>query len=180
MDLNRNNHFWLEWTGSNSDGGVPPHSVKLKDWSLTIRSFSVILKTLVLGSYSSAKVQSVYSTGPANRTCSYKNMFIRWWFIVPTQNIHRDRTIKSEKLDTKDGAKLMPSIYFLNQSIGMMVRVFANGLGDLGSIPRRVIPKTRKMLLDASWLNTRHYKVWIKDKVEQSKETSCTLPYTLV
>ena len=26
----------------------------------------------------------------------------------------------------------------------MMVRVFANGLGDLGSIPGRVIPKTQK------------------------------------
>ena len=26
----------------------------------------------------------------------------------------------------------------------MMVRVFANGPGDLGSIPGRVIPKTKK------------------------------------
>ena len=30
-----------------------------------------------------------------------------------------------------------------------MVRVFAKGLGDLGSIPGRVIPKTQKMVLDA-------------------------------
>ena len=35
-----------------------------------------------------------------------------------------------------------------------MVRVFANGLGDWGSIPGRVIPKTQKMVLDASLLNT--------------------------
>ena len=42
--------------------------------------------------------------------------------------------------------------------IGMMVRVFANGPGDLGSIPGRVIPKTKKMVLDASLLNTQHYK----------------------
>ena len=28
--------------------------------------------------------------------------------------------------------------------IGMMVRVIANGPGDLGSIPVRVIPKTQK------------------------------------
>ena len=28
-----------------------------------------------------------------------------------------------------------------------MVRVFANGPGDLGSIPGRVIPKTQKMIL---------------------------------
>ncbi len=27
--------------------------------------------------------------------------------------------------------------------IGIMVRVFANGSGDLGSIPGRVIPKTK-------------------------------------
>ena len=50
--------------------------------------------------------------------------------------------------------------------IGMMVRVIANGLGHLGSIPGRVIPKTQKMVLDASLLNTRHFKVLIKGKVE--------------
>ena len=37
----------------------------------------------------------------------------------------------------------------------MMIRVFANGPGDLGSIPGRVIPKTQKMVLDASLLNTQ-------------------------
>ena len=41
----------------------------------------------------------------------------------------------------------------------MMVRVFANGPGDLGSIPDRVIPKTQKMVFDVSLLNTKHYKV---------------------
>ena len=46
--------------------------------------------------------------------------------------------------------------------IGMMVRVFANGPGDPGSIPGRVIPKTQKVVLDASLLNTHHYKVRIK------------------
>ena len=48
--------------------------------------------------------------------------------------------------------------------------MFANGPGDLGSIPGRVIPKTQKMVLDASMLNTQHYKVRIKGKVEQSRE----------
>ena len=47
----------------------------------------------------------------------------------------------------------------------MVVRVFANGPGDLGSIPGRVISKTHKMVLDAPLLNTQHYK----GKVEQSK-----------
>ena len=58
----------------------------------------------------------------------------------------------------------------LDLSIGLAVRVFANGPGDLGSIPGRVIPKTQKMVLDASLLNTQHYKVWIKGKVEPSRE----------
>ena len=40
-----------------------------------------------------------------------------------------------------------------------MGRVFANGLGDLGSIPGRVIPKTLKMVLDTSLFNTQQYKV---------------------
>ena len=62
----------------------------------------------------------------------------------------------------------------------MMVRVFANGPGDLGSIPGRVIPKTQKMVLDASLLNSQQYKVGIKDKVEQSRERSSALPYTSV
>ena len=48
--------------------------------------------------------------------------------------------------------------------------MFANGPGDLGSISGRVIPKTQKMVLDASLLNTQHYKVRIKGKVEPSRE----------
>ena len=49
-----------------------------------------------------------------------------------------------------------------------------------GSIPGRVIPKTQKMVLDAFSLNTQHYQVRIKGKVEQSRERSSALPYTLV
>ena len=45
-------------------------------------------------------------------------------------------------------------IYWL---IGLAGRVFANGLEDLGSIPGHVIPKTFKMLLDTSLLNTQQY-----------------------
>ena len=61
-----------------------------------------------------------------------------------------------------------------------MVRVFAYGPGDLGSIPGRVIPKTLKMVLDISLLNTQHYMVGIKGKVERSRERSNALPYTLM
>ena len=41
-----------------------------------------------------------------------------------------------------------------------------HGPGDLGSIPGRIIPKTLKMVLDTSLLNTQQYKVCIKGKVE--------------
>ena len=51
-----------------------------------------------------------------------------------------------------------------------MSRVFTNGLGDWSSIPN-----TKKMVLDAALLNTQHYKVRIKGKVEQSREWSCAL-----
>ena len=61
-----------------------------------------------------------------------------------------------------------------------MGRVFANGLRDLGSIPGRVIPKTLKMILDTSLLNTQQYKIRIKGKVEQLRERSSALPYTSV
>ena len=67
-----------------------------------------------------------------------------------------------------------------NRLIGLMSRVFANCLGDLGSILGRIIPKTLKMALDTSLLNTQQYKVRIKGKVEQSREKSRALPYTSV
>ena len=63
---------------------------------------------------------------------------------------------------------------------GLVGRVFANGPGDLGSIPGRVIPKTLKMVLDTCLLNTQRYKECVKGKVEQSRERSSALPYTLV
>ena len=59
-------------------------------------------------------------------------------------------------------------------------RVFGNGPGKLCSIPGRVILKTLKMVLDTSLLNTQQYKVFIKGKVEQSRERSRALSYTSV
>ena len=38
---------------------------------------------------------------------------------------------------------------------GQVGRVFANSPGEMGSIPGRVIPKTLKMVLDTSLLNTQ-------------------------
>ena len=60
--------------------------------------------------------------------------------------------------------------------IGLVGREHANCPGDLGSIPGRIIPKTLKMVLDISLLNTQQYKVRIKGEVEQSWERSCALP----
>ena len=81
---------------------------------------------------------------------------------------------------------------FFKCNIGLMSRVFTNGLGDRGLITGRVIPKTqkkkrkkkkrkkKKKVFDSALLSTQHYKVRIKGKVEQSWEWSSTLPNTLV
>ena len=58
--------------------------------------------------------------------------------------------------------------------------VFVHGPGDPGSIPDRVIPKTLKIVLDTYLLNTQHYKVCIKGKVEQPRVRSSTLSYASV
>ena len=62
----------------------------------------------------------------------------------------------------------------------LISRVFANGPGDWDSFPGWVILKTQKMVLDATLLNTQHYKVKIKSKVGKSREWSSALPYTSV
>ena len=57
-------------------------------------------------------------------------------------------------------------IYILApRHVGLVGRVFANGLGDLGSIPGRVIPMTLKIIPDISLINTQQYKARIKSKV---------------
>ena len=43
--------------------------------------------------------------------------------------------------------------------IGLVSRVFTNGPEDEDSIPGCAIPKTLKMVLDTSLLNTQRYKV---------------------
>ena len=57
--------------------------------------------------------------------------------------------------------------------------VYTNSPGNLGSILGHVIPKTLKMVLDTSLINTQQYKVRIKGKVEQSRERSSALPYSV-
>ena len=61
-----------------------------------------------------------------------------------------------------------------------MVRVFASGPGDLGQSQVESYQRLKKMVLDATLLNSQHYKVRIKGKVEQSRERFSAIPYTLV
>ena len=56
----------------------------------------------------------------------------------------------------------------------------AQGQGDRGSIPGRVIPKNQKIVLDAALFNYQLSKERIKVKVEQSSELCNILRYTLV
>ena len=60
--------------------------------------------------------------------------------------------------------------------ICQMSRVFTNSPEDLVPIPDWIILKTQRTVLDAALLNTHHYKVRIKGKVEQSREWSSTSP----
>ena len=87
-------------------------------------------------------------------------------YLAPTK-----KKKKKKKKKSKKRFQNINSVIYLGwvPDIGL-VRVFANGPGDLGSIPGRVIPKTQKMVLDTSLLNTQHYKVQIKGKVEPSRE----------
>ena len=59
---------------------------------------------------------------------------------------------------------------FTTGSLVPVRRVFTNDPGERGSIPCRVIPKTLKIVLDTSLLNTQQYEVRIVGKVEQSSE----------
>ena len=70
----------------------------------------------------------------------------------------------------RGGTGLVVIILWHNWFIGLVSRVFANSPGDLGSVPGHVIPKTLKMVLDTSLLNTQQYKVHIKGKVEQFRK----------
>ena len=49
---------------------------------------------------------------------------------------------------------MMMMMIFQYSPAGLVSRVFANGPGDLSSIPGHLIPKSLKMVLDTSLLNT--------------------------
>ena len=57
----------------------------------------------------------------------------------------------------------------------MCFLMFANGQGDRGSIPCRILWKAQKIVLDTVLLNTQQYKVCIKGK--WSKPEKRVAPY---
>ena len=60
---------------------------------------------------------------------------------------------------------------------GLEGRVIANGPRDLSRTQKMLL---KKMVFDATLLNTRPYKVRIKGEVEQSWERSSNLSYSSV
>ena len=93
-------------------------------------------------------------------------------------NISKNFSIQHIKISMRNILPVFSNI--MRRLIGLVGRVFANDPGDLGSIPGRFTPKTLQMVLDTSLLNTQQYKVRMEGKVEQSRELSSALPYTLV
>ena len=61
-----------------------------------------------------------------------------------------------------------------------MVRVFANGPVAWVQSQVESYQRLKKMVLDAALLNIQHYKVRIKGKVDESRERSSPLPYSLI
>ena len=103
-------------------------------------------------------------------------MFLKLWLVVIIATEQKMWLVDwFYSISTLVDMLYVMSVY---RAIDLMSRVFANGPRDRGSIPGRVMPKTQKMVLDATLLNTQYYKIRIEGKVEQSRERSNALPYT--
>ena len=98
--------------------------------------------------------------------------FFRGYFSKHFETVPTAATPTSYSTVFHFSGKLHVFVFSLQNRLIQVGRVFANGPRDLGSIPGRVIPKTLKLVLDTSLLNTQQYKVGIKGKVEQSRERS--------
>ena len=130
----------------------------------------------------------LYTERKKERKKSKEKLEWRKKFMIKQQEQRRkmkgrkDKVRKKKKNKMKEGkkkGKLQERNRFLIATDNNVIRT-NYGPGDLGSIPGWVIPKTQKMVLDANMLNTQHYKVRIKGKVEKSRERSSALLYTLV
>ena len=83
------------------------------------------------------------------------------------------KTRKKKKVEKNRDGQLLYTPKML--PVGVKVSKIVPGFN-----PKSSQPKTQKMVLDATLLNTQHYKVRIKGKVEPSRERSSAVPYTLV
>ena len=102
----------------------------------------------------------------------FKNLFVFYRTVYPPPKKNSWETTKNVNIYV-----LLMRFWLAHWLSG---RVFANSPGDRGSISGWIIPKIQKVVLDTSLLNTQHYKICFKVEVEQSRERSSTLPYTLV
>ena len=139
-------------------------------WKLTCRCVFLNKREVLSRFFGKSNIFKYVSTSQTrsydfwimNAMCTFVYLFVVYFSFAPVIS-----------------ASIHPYIH-TRQLVGLVGRVFANDPGDLGSIPGRVIPKTLKMVLHTSLLNTQQYKVRIKGKVEQSKERSSALPYASV
>ena len=67
---------------------------------------------------------------------------------------------KNQDINQRNSSK--NCIFYLHSAHWLIVRMFANDPGDLGSIPGWVIPKTLKIVLDTSLLNNVRYVSRVK------------------
>ena len=109
-----------------------------------------IIYTLLYGFKYSYLIQIIYT--------------VVWFqvFLSNTNNLHTDVWFQVFLSNTNNLHTVIWFQVFLSNIctplygfIGLVGRVFANGPGDLGSIPCCVIPKTLKIVLDTSLLNTQ-------------------------
>ena len=115
--------------------------------------------------WSKLRPHTLTNTNPQTHTNTYT------YALTPThtKHTHKKNNKKTWKFSIKNNNKqcsivfdktyldnnLPPKYTLFNiRLIGLVGRVFTNGPGDLGSIPGRVLPKTLKMVLDISLLNT--------------------------
>ena len=110
----------------------------------------------------------------------FLSIFFFFFFTISCLSIPRFNHLRYKRLMKKIKIIITIIIIIINlchdRAIGQMGRVFANGRGDRGSFPGRVIPKTQRMVLNASLFDTQHYKVKIKGKVEQFRDGLVPFP----
>ena len=69
-------------------------------------------------------------------------------------------------------------IYIYEPDFGLVVRVFSNGPGDLGSIPGRLILKTKKMMPPCLTLSILRYGSRVKRSNPEKGVASSPTPWS--